>query len=229
MSEVGLRWDCGLRWLRWDTYSYLCETCLRLIHVRDPHICQASLDNYREQIAGSFADWNVKVFYATEPSQMSAQLHTDLRPTASLLLANLTGLLHWQKRNAKLLVGVRLCLEHAALHSPPDFVLITRFDLVFHYPLYPFLRLHRLNLVSHLELPHLVDDNLYGMPFSALKVFHDVAAQHEHSEVGPQTRSYYNSHTLAAPLRKHIKLHFMMDEHRAVHNLSFYSIMRISD
>ena len=197
----------------------LARVCCVIRRVRDPHIGQASLSNYHNRLLGSFANWSVTVFYATQPSPMSAQLRANLPPTASLLLTNLTGLAPAQKRMAKLLAGVRLCLQHAALHSPPDFVLITRFDLEFHYPVYPFLRLDRLNLVSHLELPHLVDDNLYGLPFSALKVFYDDVVA---------GLSHYNSHTLEPSLRKHI-IHFMMDEHRAVDNLSFFSILRIRD
>ncbi|GAB5366674.1 hypothetical protein AAMO2058_001163800 [Amorphochlora amoebiformis] len=118
----------------------------------------------------------------------------------------------------KLMKGMELIMN---ANKRYDQVLITRFDLEFLKPFHSVkVEWSRINLISHLERPYLVDDNFYLFPYRILKPFYDM-----------YTRFYDGgrnglAHKLTNQIKKLGPVHFLLDEELRVEFLSFFKIVR---
>ena len=180
---------------------------------------RASLANYRERIfefvrAGGY---EIDVFICTAPTPIFEQLLADYQPVRWSVTDDTPNA--YQTRNTRMVGASNLCLQYSIENDIEyAFVISTRFDLHFNEPFrYEHLRLDHINIVSILEKPHLICDNLYIMPFWLLGRFKEIF----------ERDIARNAHYFKAEIERLGPVHYFKNEHRGVGHLSFYRIVRL--
>ena len=120
-------------------------------------------------------------------------------------------------RNKKLLNVIELCLNNNVDY---DLILITRFDLLFQKDFSKSnIKLDKFNLVSILEMDHLICDNFYLLPFSKLKKFYEIAKKNVH-------KSFHCIKQDIEKIDNKEFVNYILNEKKGSCSLSFYKIVR---
>lgn len=183
-----------------------------------------SLANYKSHIFDHLHSEGCETdtFLSTASSVANDQLLEDYRPVAYSFVGVGGG------KAEKMLVAMSLLMNYSREASVTyDRVVIVRFDLMFRED---FARSNilwdRLNSVSRLELPHLIDDNFYAMPFSMLADFYGVVATCRN---GPAVCLHYVLPLLQEIANKsNTTVNFIKDDGKYVADLSWFYIVRNS-
>jgi hypothetical protein len=119
-------------------------------------------------------------------------------------------------RNKKLESAIDLCIEGGGEY---DFVLITRFDLLFQKDFADSnIQLDKINIVSVLERPNLICDNFYLFPHKYLKDFQKVIRK----------CANINHRNIKNDFEKIAPINYILNENCDISELSFYKIAKTS-
>jgi len=119
-------------------------------------------------------------------------------------------------RNKKLESAIDLCIEGGGEY---DLVLITRFDLLFQKDFADSnIHLDKINIVSVLERPNLICDNLYLFPHKYLKDFQKVIRK----------CANINHRNIKNDFEKIAPINYILNENCDISELSFYKIAKTS-
>ncbi|MBA43200.1 MAG: hypothetical protein CMF62_04215 [Magnetococcales bacterium] len=181
---------------------------------------QESLNNYREQILDYFIKKNYEVdyFYSTYSSSKDQKLSTDIKPKRSVILTN------WIRnrifsRNTHFINSLKSCIEYSRDTGVMyDHILIIRFDLLIKESLDSVnFNPDKLNLVSILEKPNLIDDNIYLLPFDLANGLLKVAIKNK-------SKMY---HFIKNDLEEEFQeINYLKNDKVSVPDLSYYDIVR---
>ena len=126
------------------------------------------------------------------------------------------------KRNKKIKIGLEMIINNKEKEKDKgknyDLILLTRFDIIFkkYFNEYS-LNFNKLNLVSILELPHLIDDNFYLLPNKYLLDFYKIFCE---------CKDNYKeeAHNLKNIFDNKFEINYIKNEFTTVENLSFYKL-----
>jgi hypothetical protein len=180
---------------------------------------QNSLVNYHTYIYQYFKEkgYLIDVYLSTNllnenDKQKLLQIY---QPIASSFHENEEDYYH--SRNIKLDSVLDLCLSSKIQY---DMVLVTRFDLHFQKNFHESnIDFTKFNLVSILELPHLICDNFYLFPYSVLPLFSKVVKKNMHV-------SHHYIKSDMDDIKGPDYINYILNENRIVQLLSFYKIVR---
>jgi hypothetical protein len=192
---------------------------------------RSSIGNYKHFLFPLFDDWEITVFLCTNPSEHQAQVLEDFKPAAAEFTT--------EGRQGKFKAILGLIANYSALKSTAfDGVLLTRFDMLFQNSLGDAaIDWSTLNLVSTLETPEVVDDNLYIFPGSMLPTLQRQSVEHNANKSKGlaccpklmaccDSADYANGHVLHHFLPG-IDINYLRDEAGTkIDELSFYKIAR---
>ncbi|GAB5366673.1 hypothetical protein AAMO2058_001163700 [Amorphochlora amoebiformis] len=191
---------------------------------------RASLCNYKFRLidylrANGYVD--IDIFVSTNDSPLREVVVDvyQVKPENAYFEKRLVSLVNGSETSAegesgglslsksKLLKGMELIMNATKRY---DQVLITRFDLEFVKPFHSVtVDWSRMNLISRLDSPELIDDNFYLFPYRVLKPFYDM-----------YIRSNTFSHGLIHNIEELGPVNFLLDEGVNIGLLSFFKIVR---
>lgn len=166
-----------------------------------------SFRNYTEYLFPLFEKEESDIYLSTNKTAKTPQLVNLYQPKKITFQGN--------TRNQRIVWGLYEILNSGAEY---DLVIVTRFDLLFHlsFEYDP----TTLNLMSVLEAPHLIDDNLYIFPGKYLQEFYQFAQNHYNSPFP----HYHNNLKDFEQIFGWVN--FIHNENRGIVELSSYSIYR---
>ena len=175
-----------------------------------------SLQNYKNKFINFYKkNYDIDFFFATYSTIMNPFLLSDIKPKK----------FHFEEifiKDRKLSRN-NLIKKATQLYSNDNnikykFAIITRFDLHFNAKFESSnIDYSKINLVSILEKPYLVDDNLYIVPHNKLIDFYKILCNLR-----------ILSHDLKLRIEKISPINFIKNENKKVHNLTFFNIIRNS-
>lgn len=178
-----------------------------------------STDNYKKYIFDYFKNlgYEMDVFISTnkiENREIYNSLIETYKPIKIIENDNFGD--NWESRSFKLKNGIKLCYKYSKENSINyDLCLITRFDLMFMKSFTKDnLDLNKMNIVSELESPGFICDNLYIFPFIYIKQFYKAL----------KTNKIH--HYIREEILKFIEINYIYNENKLVRDLSFYKIVR---
>ena len=134
-----------------------------------------SLKNYKEYIFDHFKNkgYEIDIFFSTNPSSTKEEqdeLINTFKPINYTFVNNEKD--NYLSKHKKLCSVTKLCLDSNIIY---DNVLLTRFDLLFKKNFNSVnIDMNKFNLVTVLENPKVVCDNLYIMPYKMLDIFYKI-------------------------------------------------------
>jgi hypothetical protein len=178
---------------------------------------RVSFDNYKKFIFDYFYsnNYSIDTYISTYESDITQELLKDYSPKKYILEPFRANKQQVIARNSHFISAIDLCLQNPDIHY--DLILITRFDLLFQIPFNQInIQTDKLNLVSILEKPNYIDDNLYILPFNKLESLQKVAIRNRKKMLHytyPQMNSFCG------------EINFLYNEPgKFVYELSFYKI-----
>ena len=182
-----------------------------------------SLGNYKEILYKYFEEEKgatIDVYLSTYKHPKNEQLLKELKPKGYRFIDYIEH--HKTGRNTQVKNVLECCMESDVEY---DYVLMTRFDLLFQMPFKDeMFNFDTINVVSQLEHAHRICDNFYFFPGRILPLFYKAIAS---------LKIYKCAHEWMPALQKALKaanlppIHFMHNEHKSTNNqLSFYKIVR---
>jgi hypothetical protein len=177
-----------------------------------------SLDNYKKFLFDYFIknNYSIDTYLSTYQSEISDQLLRDYSPKKYNLSSFNPKACRVFSRNLNFINVINLCLNTKIFY---DLILITRFDLLFQITFDQInIDNEKLNLVSTLENPDYIDDNLYILPFNKLKSIRTVVKRNHEKML----------HFTFSDMKIYCgDINFLYNEPgKAVSDLSFYKIVR---
>ena len=179
-----------------------------------------SVENYKTFIFEYFENlgYEIDVFFATNEmdDDEKEKLLEIYKPVDYVFTKHNEN---WRNgRNEKFRNVIDLCVKHK--NNNYDHVLITRFDLQFQKKFQESdIQFEKFNLVSMLERDKLVCDNFYFFPIRMLDCFSEICHYWD----------WRRFHDIIYQLEKRLginSIHYILNEHTWVKNLSFYKILR---
>lgn len=173
----------------------------------------ASVENYKHFLYSHFHNlgYQIDVFMATNPHPYYNQLLETYKPVKHTVLDNYED--SQVSRNTKLIAALTCCIDSNIQY---DLCLVTRFDLLFLRHLNTNLDLSRFYVMSSLEAPHLICDNVYLFPYKCLKPFRRII----------EKNLFKSCHYIKGELDEICPVHFIFDERTDVRYLTSYKIVR---
>jgi hypothetical protein len=177
-----------------------------------------SLDNYKKFLFDYFIknNYSIDTYLSTYQSKISDQLLRDYSPKKYNLSSFNPKACRVVSRNLNFINVINLCLNTKIFY---DLILITRFDLLFQITFDQInIANDKLNLVSTLENPDYIDDNLYILPFNKLKSIRTVVKRNSEKML----------HFTFSDMKTYCgDINFLYNEPgKKVSDLSFYKIVR---
>jgi len=174
-----------------------------------------SFENYKKYIYNYFNNLGYEIDVYIGTNILDDNNLTDLlnmyKPIKYTMIKNEH---HIISKNSKILAAIKCCLDSKIEYED---CIITRFDLLFQKDFTNFkIDLNRINIVSVLENPYVIDDNLYIFPYKLLTKFYKLVEDNQ-----------YNSfHFLEKQILKISEINYILNERKLVADLSFYKIVR---
>jgi hypothetical protein len=175
-----------------------------------------SYENYNEKIIKYFNDkgYDIDVFASTNtiPLEIKNEMNKIYNPIEIIESDNDFPCL---SRHIKLTKGINSVLNY---NKNYDICIMIRFDLTIQDE-FNNVDYNKINIVSKLESPDLIDDNIYIVPYSKLKYLYDILI-----ETAPKHNYWY--HGMKDELLKVSDIHYIKNEENidGVGGLSFFKI-----
>jgi hypothetical protein len=181
-----------------------------------------SLDNYKRYIFDYYKKngYTCDVYISTYDSAMNEELLEHYKPV-QYYINNKFDVNRICSRNDLFVKGINLYLEHAIQNKINyDLVLITRFDLEFKISFDDVkINNNTINIVSELETPDAIDDNLYILPHKYVLYLKNI------TKINRLYESHYIKKNLVYILKTQ-KINYLKNENCMVNDLTFYKIIR---
>ena len=177
-----------------------------------------SVDNYKHYIFDYFTskyNFNeIDVFFATNilNDNIKSILLETYKPKKYIFVKDETTPI--LSRNVKLKKAIECCLEYKNIY---DLCFITRFDLLFQRE-FKNINFETFNMISKIEQPQLICDNVYIFPYKYLLPFYNLT-------ISNLNKSF---HTIKTDIEQISPIHYLYNEGLSVDKLSFYKIFRNS-
>jgi len=177
-----------------------------------------SFTNYKDFIYRYFVDMNCEVdlYFSTTKSNKKEQskiihYYKPIKYNFSDMNDNDT-----ESRKFKLLDVIKLCKSTNVKY---DYVLITRFDLLFKKNFATSnINLNKFNVVSTMAESSFIDDNFYLFPFEMLTMFYEIV----------KSKEFGLCHDIKNEIQDAIndEINYILDEQKNSTELSFFKIVR---
>lgn len=177
-----------------------------------------SYENYNEKIIKYFKNkgYEIDIFASTNtiPFNIKDDLKKYYNPIIIIESDDDNPLL---SRHIKLINGINSVLEY---NNEYEFCILIRFDLNINDN-FDNIDINKINIISKLENPELIDDNIYIIPYSKLKQFYDVL-------IDTAKKYNYFYHSMKHEFLKITDIHYIKNEENilGVGGLSFFTIKR---
>ena len=175
-----------------------------------------SFDNYKKYIYNYFNNlgYEIDVYIGTNilDDNNLTNLINMYKPIKYTMIENNEHNL--LSKNSKLLAAIKCCLDSNIEY---EYCIITRFDLLFQKDFATSkIDFNKINIVSVLENPDVIDDNLYIFPYKLLTKFYKLVEDNQ----------YNRFHDIENQILKIGEINYILNEQKLVADLSFYKIVR---
>jgi hypothetical protein len=179
-----------------------------------------SVKNYYEYIINYYKSigFGIDIFLSTYENDLKDELLEIYNPKDYILYTNYNE--HkCVSRNKHFIKVMDLCKDYSRINEINyNFVIITRFDLLFEIPFYKVdIDYNKMNITSILEKRRYICDNIYIFPFNKINEFIKILKLN----ITNQSHGYEN-------IIKSVfgEINFFYNENKSINKLSFYKIIR---
>jgi hypothetical protein len=174
------------------------------------------LKNFKEKIISYFKNkgYNIDIFLSTNQSIIKDDLLKIYNPVSWHFDIMNIG------RNKKIKIGLEQIINHQNKDKDNyyDLILVTRFDIFFNHDFKDsYFDFNKLNLVSILEKPHLIDDNFYLFSNKYLLKLYEIFCD---------CKDNYKeeAHNLKNVFDKNFEINYIQNQNTIVENLTFFKL-----